>query len=86
MIKAYHCTNSKDEILKDGHIFPMRMDCIYLFADKGDAENYCKEFDRKDIIDVGIDPKQIESRWKPSYAPNGVIRLKPHEIISLRVV
>lgn len=78
---AYHVTNMEayKGIMEDGYVIPKRLPCVYLFADHGDSESY-RELMGLDIsIMCLIDKKQIKSRWKPAYAPNGVIRLLESE-------
>jgi len=79
---AYHVTRNKkdyDAILEDGFIKPSRLPNIYLFRSLQNAEAYLKEMCGYFIFKVDIKSKQIQNQWKPSYARNGVIKLKINE-------
>jgi hypothetical protein len=81
-MKAYHVTDEVGYtgIIADGCIKTCRLANVYLFKDRADAESYLVEFGKSHIIEVEIANSQIESRWKPSYARDGVIKLKKGEI------
>ena len=74
---AYHVTNMEgfNAIMADGFVEPKRLPCVYLFVDFGDSVSYQDSMGLDISIMCLIDKKQIKSRWKPKYAPNGVIRL-----------
>lgn len=78
---AYHATTdgAYGHIMSQRCVIPTRLPNVYLFVDFGDASSYCNEFCREWIVTVEIDSSQILSRWKPRYAPHGVIKLKAGE-------
>ena len=74
---AYHVTNyeSFELIMAGGYVTPARLPNVYLFVDSGDAESYRELMGLDVVIMCIIDKKQINNKWKPKYAPNGVIKL-----------
>ena len=78
---AYHATTkeSYNKITKDGFVKSMRMPNVYLFTSIKDAQQYMKEFNLEVVCIVEITTNQIESKWNPSYAKEGVIKLKAGE-------
>jgi hypothetical protein len=86
-MKAYHVTKDCDTfkaILKEGVIKACRLKYVYLFKDRQDAEIYKQLFKCYHVFVVEIELKQIDSQWKPSYAKNGVIKLKQGEVVKLK--
>jgi hypothetical protein len=80
---AYHCTKNKstaNKIMVDVSIKPTRMQYVYLFADIRDATGYSLAFNLPYIIVAQYDSKQVSARWKPKYAPRGVVKLKAGEV------
>jgi len=74
---AYHVTDmeSYGKIMADGWIRPMRLHNVYLFVSIEDAVGYRNEMGLNAILSCEVKPSQIEMRWKPKYAPSGVIKL-----------
>lgn len=74
---TYHVTDGESykSIMNDGCVMPKRLPNVYLFVDSGDAESYRELMGLDMIIMCSITNNQIKSRWKPKYAPKGVIKL-----------
>ena len=79
---AYHCIRTKEDalsIFNDGVIKPTRLPNVYLFQSLADAMRYNIEFGYSNIVRVKYYNKQVQSKWRPSYALYGVIKLKTNE-------
>lgn len=82
MIKtAYHVTTKEcaEQIKQCGFLKPMRLPNVYLLKSLYDAVKYSNQFKKDAIIEVEYDTELVESRWKPSYATEAVIKLKKGE-------
>lgn len=89
MIKiAYHVTTKANALLvgSDNLIKPIRLPNVFLLKTLKDAMLYKSYMQLDCILEVKYHTSQVESRWKPAYAPDGVIKLKQGESVISRLL